>query len=211
MQINNNLILLNDKAIKQNKRLLYLYEAREYQFMNDNLYDEKVSAILKDSENTLHLQDTRNPLIKNIVIISLIIVAIVIAGFIGFKMVSAKKSQANTNASLESALEASTVLANSYVYVDPIVVNLASVEKKTKYLRLTIVLKTSSADEAKIIKAKLPMIVDSFQSFLAGLRDTDFNGTAIAVLMKEELMKRANKLSSPIPITDVLFKEIMIN
>ena len=83
--------------------------------------------------------------------------------------------------------------------------------KKATYLKLTVVLRVSSDDEAKIVQGKLPMIVDSFQTFLAGLRPIDFNGTGVTLLLKEELTKRVNKLTAPVVVEDVLFKEVIVN
>jgi len=100
---------------------------------------------------------------------------------------------------------------NNYVVIEPMVVNLLTSGQKPVYLRLSLMLKLATESDVKIVQTKLPVIVDELQVFLTGLRPADLSGTGGSLLLKEELTKRINKITSPILMKDVLLKEILIN
>jgi flagellar FliL protein len=56
----------------------------------------------------------------------------------------------------------------------------------------------------------MPRVTDIFQTYLRELRPSDINGSAGLFRLKEELTKRVNAAVAPIPVTAVLFKEIVV-
>jgi flagellar protein FliL len=56
----------------------------------------------------------------------------------------------------------------------------------------------------------MPRVTDIFQTYLHELRPADLNGSAGLFRLKEELTKRVNLALAPIPVSAVLFKEIVI-
>ena len=153
---------------------------------------------------------------KKIKKIALIVIPLLICAVAGayffFKIVRKPKTYSDNSRDATAIADSAEAITNSYVALEPMIVNLAASEKgKPVYLRLTLTLRVSSEAETKLVQAKTPMIIDNFQAFLTGLRPADLSGTGGILLLKEELTKRINKIVAPMIIKDVLFKEMMIN
>lgn len=148
------------------------------------------------------------------VIIVVVILGILCAGyFLMKKVVYNNDNTYEKKAQNEKSLKDDAhKIANSYLAIDPIIVNLISnIPNKNIYLRLTLTLRTESEASISILQAKIPMIVDTIQVLLRGMRAKDFENTANIISLKEELLKRVNLVTEPTVIKDILFKEIMIN
>jgi flagellar FliL protein len=52
--------------------------------------------------------------------------------------------------------------------------------------------------------------VDSFQVYLRELRVEDLKGSAGMYRLREDLLRRINEAARPVKISDVLFKEMLI-
>ena len=89
--------------------------------------------------------------------------------------------------------------------------NLAPSGSKPNYLKISLVLQVSNEQESQTVTAKTPLLVDAFQTFLRELRAPDFNSSGSMIYLKEELLKRANKITYPIIIKEILFKELVVN
>lgn len=189
--------------------------------MTKNFFDQQdeplTLPLAEDSKYTAQAKNSKpNILLSNkkitktfLIIASLLIFA---AGGAYFFINILKRDENKQNAAAKKLDAEIAASANSYIALDPIIVNLSNNEKnKPVYLRLTLTLRASSDQEIKIIQSKLPMIIDNFQMFLTSLRQEDFNNTGGIILLKEELIKRINVVCAPIIIKDVLLKEIMIN
>ena len=178
--------------------------------MVKNFFDEQDELLTPIAASSSGIVKNTNA--KKIFFISAVLVLCVFAGIYFFFNVlksSKKYSQLNQETTTEQAL--AEVVPNTYLELDPIIVNLLPSGSKQSYLKLSITLQLNSEAEVKVIKAKFPIITDVFQSFLRELREADFNGTGSTLRLKEELIKRINKITSPIVIKDVLFKEMVIN
>ncbi len=60
------------------------------------------------------------------------------------------------------------------------------------------------------ISAVMPRIVDNFQIYLRELRIEDLRGSDGIYRLREELLARVNAAVAPVKVTDVLFKEMLV-
>lgn len=78
------------------------------------------------------------------------------------------------------------------------------------YLKLRVSLEVVNADAVKLLEAEMPRILDGFQTFLRELRPEDLEGSQGMLSLKEELMRRLTLAMQQPLVTDVLFKEIIV-
>src|SRR6266702_8483780 len=99
----------------------------------------------------------------------------------------------------------------AFVDVPDIMVNLAGAPgERVQYLKLKVVLELKEEKQIEAIKPTMPRITDIFQTYVRELRSSDLNGSAGIFRLKEELTKRVNAAVSPIQVSAVLFKEVVI-
>src|ERR1700761_1362968 len=91
-----------------------------------------------------------------------------------------------------------------------IVVNIQSAEGSAAYLKLSVALELTGADEKAGIGPLMPRVVDEFQGYLRELRVDDLKGSAGVMRLKEELLRRINVATAPFKIKDVLLKEMIV-
>ena len=91
-----------------------------------------------------------------------------------------------------------------------IVVNIQSAEGASAYLKLSVSLELTGADEKAGIGPLMPRVVDEFQGYLRELRVDDLKGSAGVMRLKEELLRRINVATAPFKIKDVLLKEMIV-
>jgi flagellar FliL protein len=60
------------------------------------------------------------------------------------------------------------------------------------------------------VEPYLPRILDAFQVYLREMRTSDLQGSAGVYRLKEDLQRRINAAIYPATVTNVLFKEILI-
>ena len=60
------------------------------------------------------------------------------------------------------------------------------------------------------IAAMMPRIIDNFQIYLRELRVEDLRGSDGIYRLREELLARVNAAVAPVKVTDVLFKEMLV-
>lgn len=111
------------------------------------------------------------------------------------------------------AQEAKPAIATEAIYFDlpEMLVNLNSAGgRRANYLRVVVSLEVGSKEDLARIEQVKPRIVDNFQLFLRELRAEDLRGSAGMYRLKEELLTRANESAKPVPIKDVLFREMLV-
>ena len=91
-----------------------------------------------------------------------------------------------------------------------ILVNLASSGSATRYLKLKVNLEVATEQDLQQLEYMMPRIVDDFQLYLRQLRVEDLNGSSGIYRLKEDLLMRANQAAAPLQISNVLFKEILV-
>ena len=90
-------------------------------------------------------------------------------------------------------------------------VNLVSAPgERVQYLRVKIVLEVKEEKQIEAIKPAMPRVTDIFQTYMRELRPADLTGSAGLFRLKEELTRRVNAAVAPVPVSAVLFKEIVV-
>jgi flagellar protein FliL len=111
----------------------------------------------------------------------------------------------------EKHAEAAVAKPPAFVEVPDMLVNLVGAPgERVQYLKVKVVLEVKEEKQVEAIKPSMPRVTDIFQTYLRELRPSDLNGSAGLFRLKEELTKRVNAAVAPIPISAVLFKEIVV-
>jgi flagellar FliL protein len=98
-----------------------------------------------------------------------------------------------------------------FVEVPEMLVNLAgSPGDRIQYLKVRVILEVKEERQIEAIKPSMPRVTDIFQTYLRELRPSDLNGSVGLFRLKEELTRRVNLAVAPIPVSAVLFKEIVV-
>jgi flagellar protein FliL len=98
-----------------------------------------------------------------------------------------------------------------FLDVPEMLVNLVGAPgERVQYLKVKAVLEVKEEKQLEAIKPSMPRVTDLFQTYLRELRPSDLNGSAGLFRLKEELTKRVNAAVSPVPVSAVLFREIVV-
>jgi flagellar FliL protein len=98
-----------------------------------------------------------------------------------------------------------------FVEVPDMLVNLVGAPgDRVQYLKVKLVLEVKEEKQVEAIRPTMPRVTDIFQTYLRELRPSDLSGSAGMFRLKEELTRRVNAAVSPIQVSAVLFKEIVI-
>lgn len=101
--------------------------------------------------------------------------------------------------------------ANAVYYELPqMLVNLNSPGRRSNFLKIIVSLELTDADDIEKLESSMPRIVDNFQVYLRELRVEDLRGSAGIYRLREELLFRVNAAVRPARVTDVLFKEMLV-
>ena len=110
----------------------------------------------------------------------------------------------------EAAHEEEHVVVEPVFYDLPdFLVNLSG-EAPQHFLKMKVTLQITDAEAAKRLDAEMPRILDALQMFLRELRPEDVQGSAGMLRVKEELMRRINLAIQPPVVTDILFREVIV-
>jgi flagellar FliL protein len=147
---------------------------------------------------------------KKIIIIvaaAVILVAGGIGGFLFYKnKQNAKVAKSSTSKSATTKAEVKEI----YVNLDEFLVNLTTDGDQSRFLKMSVTLQVSSEDIVKKVEAKMPLIRDIFTTYLRELRADDLQGSAGIYRLREELQLRLNKIMYPDQISDILFREVLV-
>jgi len=111
----------------------------------------------------------------------------------------------------EAAAEAPPPKPLVFFDLPDFLVNLNSAgNRKPNFLKLSVSLQLESAEDTVRISAMMPRIVDNFQIYLRELRIEDLRGSDGIYRLREELLARVNAAVAPVKVTDVLFKEMLV-
>jgi flagellar FliL protein len=95
------------------------------------------------------------------------------------------------------------------VSLDTFIVNLAD-KGGTRYLRLTIDLELGTKELEKEIEKRLPQVRDSILMILPTKRFADINTAAGKIALRDEIMEKINSFLSMGKITNIFFKEFVV-
>lgn len=91
-----------------------------------------------------------------------------------------------------------------------LLVNLNTTGRKASFLKLSVSLELTHADDLPKLQAVMPRIIDNFQVYLRELRVEDLRGSGGIYRLREELLARVNSAVTPVAVRDVLFKEMLV-
>lgn len=97
-----------------------------------------------------------------------------------------------------------------YFDMPQMLVNLNTSGKQTSFIKATITLELADKTHVPMVEANLPRLMDSYNTFMREMRPDDLYGSSGVYRLREELLLRANKLLAPAEVSDVLFREILI-
>jgi flagellar FliL protein len=98
-----------------------------------------------------------------------------------------------------------------FVEVPDMLVNLIGAPgDRAQFLKVKVVLELKEERQIEALKPTMPRVTDIFQTYLRELRASDLNGSAGMFRLKEELTRRVNNAVSPVQVSAVLFKEIVV-
>ncbi|MBN9526435.1 MAG: flagellar basal body-associated FliL family protein [Alphaproteobacteria bacterium] len=98
----------------------------------------------------------------------------------------------------------------AFLDLPDILVNLQSTGRTQSFLKLKVALEYDQADTLVQLNQKMPRVIDNFQVYLREMRSEDLAGSAGLQRLKEELLYRVNAAIAPAKISDVLFKEMLV-
>lgn len=78
------------------------------------------------------------------------------------------------------------------------------------FLKMKVSLQVTDKESVKRLDAELPRVLDGFQTFLRELRPEDLEGSAGMARVKEELLRRITLAIQPPIVSDILFKEVIV-
>jgi len=101
--------------------------------------------------------------------------------------------------------------ADTFIFnLEPMMVNLQSVDGVQNYMKLTVALEVADEHMMTEIQPRLAKVIDAFQVYMRELRKSDLEGSAGVYRLKEELLRRVNLAVYPARIESILFKEILV-
>lgn len=105
--------------------------------------------------------------------------------------------------------EAKVIVPPVFYDLPEFLVNLSG-DAPQHFLKMKVTLQITDAEAAKRLDAELPRVLDAFQIFLRELRPEDVEGSAGVLRVKEELLRRVNLAVQPPLVTDILFREVIV-
>ena len=111
---------------------------------------------------------------------------------------------------VEQAEEGALPKPPAYYDLPEMLVNLNSANRGATFLKLAVSLEIASEADRSKLESVLPRIIDNFQVYLRELRIEDLSGSAGMQRLREELLLRVNTQTGAGVVTDVLFKEMLI-
>ena len=115
-------------------------------------------------------------------------------------------------AAADAASESPAVLGPEPVFVDlpQMLVNLAGGDGRPRFLKLGVAVEVGDPLVAERIQQLSPRIVDSFQMYLRTLTPDELQSPGAMFRLKEDLHVRIHQAIQPLRVTDVLFKEMLV-
>lgn len=122
-----------------------------------------------------------------------------------------KKDAEHAEAAEGHGEEAAAPVAKvTYYDLPDFLVNLSTATNQTSFVKMKITLELGSEADAAIAREKLPVLQDHFNTYLRDLRASDLSGSAGMYRLREELLARANKSLAPVKVSNILFREILV-
>lgn len=110
----------------------------------------------------------------------------------------------------ETEQKAPAPIKTVFYELPEMVVNLNSRGRRPNFLKIKVSLELTNDQDADRLDSLRPRIIDNFQVYLRELRIDDLRGSAGVYRLREELLARVNAAVHPTKVTNVLFKEVLV-
>lgn len=97
-----------------------------------------------------------------------------------------------------------------YYDLPDMLVNLNTSGRKQSFLKIRVSLELPDAAAVQQVEAAMPRVIDQFQVYLRELRVEDLQGSAGMYRLREELLIRVSAAVKPAKVSDILFKEMLV-
>lgn len=149
---------------------------------------------------------------KRVIIIGAAIGALLLIVFLFMYFKSDDAGDDTKATSTKQASPQQKAVKASFLFEMPeITTNLAPNNDKDSCIKLGITLQLETSKDQAILDKKLPMVKDTIIVFLRELRSSDLASSGGSLMLKNELLKRINKVMYPIKLRDVLLREILLD
>lgn len=97
-----------------------------------------------------------------------------------------------------------------YTNLPELLINLRTADGRSAFLKAVFIIESSSEEISKKVDKLKPVLSDQFQVYLRELDIEDLKGSAGMERIRLELIKRTNSLIAPEQISNVLFKDFLV-
>jgi flagellar FliL protein len=118
---------------------------------------------------------------------------------------------ANTEGHEKEAHQDAALTHEIYFDLPEILTNLNDRGRRKPVIKLDVTLELTQDADVDRAQAVLPRMIDDFQSYIRECRSTELTGSAGTSRLREALLDRANVEMQPFHVSDLLFKEIIID
>lgn len=98
----------------------------------------------------------------------------------------------------------------TFVDLPEILINLRTADGRSTFLKAQFTVECLTPESAHKIERIGPLLLDQFQVYLRELDLEDIRGSAGLLRIRQELINRANAIIAPERISNILFKEFLI-
>lgn len=165
-------------------------------------------------ENTESEQSTVVPHKKKILILLLpifLVVGSVVGVYFSGLADSFIGSATPNEKSAEDTAAVEPTAKGVFYEVPELLVNLSvKAGQKPVYFKIKVVLEMENTADVAYAEKMQPRITDSLQFYLREMRLEEVQGSMGTYRLKEEILNRLTKILAPAKVSDVLFKEILI-
>ena len=133
-------------------------------------------------------------------------------GFLGGGETVEDSAEADAAKAAEKAAAERAQRRAQMVFVDmpDVLVNLQALGQRNRFLKLKVTLEVEGEPAGEQVRASLPRVLDSFQTYLRALTVDEVSGPGGLHRLKEELTARVNLALAPTRVEDVLIKEMLV-
>lgn len=191
-------------------------EELEPQRTLDNMTEEEIAALSEEELAELQELQKQTKKKKKQKIILLVLVIILLGGTGAFfagvfgggdDYTSLEEGDPLADAASKGA---DTKAQNVFMNMPDITVNLNSNSRRPHFINLKLTLELAKQEDVAKIEAQMPRIIDAFNTYLREMRKEDLQGSAGLYRLEHEMMLRLQKTLTEGEITDILFREIII-
>ena len=149
---------------------------------------------------------------KRLLIIIAVAVFLVVGGVAGAYFLGYLDPLIAKISGKERATAETSVQGRETVFMDlpELLVNLNTAGRRATFIKMKVTLEVEKKEHVPMIEKLMPRIIDNFQVYLRELRIEDLKGSIGMYRLREEMLLRVNTAAAPAQVTDVLFKEILI-